>query len=155
MKVAMVHFLITHPRLLPVRLTLLVPELIWPEPNDQLTLGKLSVPGFEWLAARASFERQAKQPFETALAAQFGLDAAPFGALRLLGESAGETTGDAAREGHWLCADPRIGPLFEEMHADLFSADYWRGLQTRIKHGHVEDVYAYRRKQRFCIRFAA
>ena len=85
MKVAMVHFLITHPRLLPVRLTLLVPELIWPEPNDQLTLGKLSVPGFEWLAARANFERQAKQPFETALAAQFGLDAAPFGALRLLG----------------------------------------------------------------------
>ena len=106
MKVAMVHFLITHPRLLPVRLTLLVPELIWPEPNDQLTLGKLSVPGFEWLAARASFERQAKQPFETALAAQFGLGDAPFGALRLLGESAGETTGDAAREGHWLCADP-------------------------------------------------
>jgi isocitrate dehydrogenase kinase/phosphatase len=54
---------------------------------------------------------------------------------------------------HWLCADPRIGPLFEEMHADLFRASYWRGLQTRIKNGHVEDVYAYRRKQRFCIRF--
>ena len=34
---------------------------------------------------------------------------------------------------HWLCADPRIGPLFEEMHADLFRASYWRGLQTRIK----------------------
>lgn len=31
---------------------------------------------------------------------------------------------------HWLCADPRIGPLFEEMHADLFRADYWRALQT-------------------------
>ena len=55
---------------------------------------------------------------------------------------------------HWLCADPRIGPLFEEMHADLFRASYWRGLQTRIKNGHVEDVYAYRRKQRFCIRFS-
>lgn len=55
---------------------------------------------------------------------------------------------------HWLCADPRIGPLFEEMHEDLFRASYWRGLQTRIKNGHVEDVYAYRRKQRFCIRFA-
>ena len=38
-----------------MRLTLLVPELIWPEPNDQLTLGKLSLPGFEWLAARAGF----------------------------------------------------------------------------------------------------
>ena len=54
---------------------------------------------------------------------------------------------------HWLCADPRIGPLFEEMHADLFSADYWRGLQTRIKNGHVEDVYAYRRRQRFSVRY--
>ena len=54
---------------------------------------------------------------------------------------------------HWLCADPRIGPLFEEMHAELFSADYWRGLQTRIKNGHVEDVYAYRRRQRFSVRY--
>ena len=54
---------------------------------------------------------------------------------------------------HWLCADPRIGPLFEEMHADLFRASYWRGLQTD-QNGHVEDVYAYRRKQRFCIRFS-
>ncbi len=54
---------------------------------------------------------------------------------------------------HWLCADPRIGPLFEEMHADLFSAAYWRALQTRIRNGHVEDVYAYRRRQRFAVRF--
>ncbi|HFG5155085.1 TPA: bifunctional isocitrate dehydrogenase kinase/phosphatase [Salmonella enterica subsp. enterica serovar Mississippi] len=56
---------------------------------------------------------------------------------------------------HWLCADPRIGPLFEEMHADLFRADYWRALQTRIKEGHVEDVYAYRRRQRFSVRYGA
>ncbi|EEZ4383588.1 bifunctional isocitrate dehydrogenase kinase/phosphatase [Escherichia whittamii] len=54
---------------------------------------------------------------------------------------------------HWLCADPRIGPLFEEMHADLFRADYWRALQKRIREGHVEDVYAYRRRQRFSVRF--
>lgn len=54
---------------------------------------------------------------------------------------------------HWLCADPRIGPLFEEMHADLFRADYWRALQNRIREGHVEDVYAYRRRQRFSVRF--
>ncbi|ENC79252.1 isocitrate dehydrogenase kinase/phosphatase [Escherichia coli P0299917.9] len=54
---------------------------------------------------------------------------------------------------HWLCADPRIGPLFEEMHADLFRADYWRALQTRIREGHVEDVYAYRRRQRFSVRY--
>lgn len=55
---------------------------------------------------------------------------------------------------HWLCADPRIKPLFEEMHADLFQAEYWRALQERIRHGHVEDVYAYRRRRRFCQRYA-
>ncbi|EET6510757.1 bifunctional isocitrate dehydrogenase kinase/phosphatase [Escherichia coli] len=54
---------------------------------------------------------------------------------------------------HWLCADPRIGPLFEEMHADLFRADYWRALQNRIREGHVEDVYAYRRRQRFSVQY--
>ena len=54
---------------------------------------------------------------------------------------------------HWLCDDPRIGPLFEEMHADLFRADYWRALQNRIREGHVEDVYAYRRRQRFSVRY--
>ncbi|MGK7292601.1 hypothetical protein ACSRCJ_24265, partial [Salmonella enterica] len=26
-------------------------------------------------------------------------------------------------------------------------------LQTRIKEGHVEDVYAYRRRQRFSVRY--
>ncbi len=53
---------------------------------------------------------------------------------------------------HWLCADARIGPLFEEMHADLLRADYWRGLQSRIRDGHVEDVFAYRKRQRFSLR---
>ena len=53
---------------------------------------------------------------------------------------------------HWLCADPQIGPLFEEMHSELFSAAYWRSLQARIREGHVEDVYAYRKRQRFCLR---
>lgn len=55
---------------------------------------------------------------------------------------------------HWLCADPKIGPLLEEMHGDLFRATYWQELQARIRSGHVEDVYAYRRRQRFCVRFA-
>ncbi|ETS31370.1 bifunctional isocitrate dehydrogenase kinase/phosphatase [Photorhabdus temperata] len=50
---------------------------------------------------------------------------------------------------HFLCADSRIRRYFEEMHSDLFKADYWRALQERIKGGHVEDVFAYRRKQRF------
>lgn len=54
---------------------------------------------------------------------------------------------------HYLCADKRIRPLFDEMHADLFRADFWRALQTRIREGYVEDVFAYRRRQRFSQRY--
>ncbi|MFP1455339.1 hypothetical protein ACLB1O_22295 [Escherichia coli] len=40
------------------------------------------------------------------------------------------------------------------MHADLFRADYSRALpENRIREGHVEDVYAYRRRQRFSVRY--
>ncbi len=56
---------------------------------------------------------------------------------------------------HWLCADPRIAPLFDELHGELFQAEYWQALQARIRDGHVEDVYAYRRHQRFSVRYAA
>lgn len=50
---------------------------------------------------------------------------------------------------HFLCTDRKIGALFEEMHGELFDASYWRGLQQRILDGHIEDVFAYRRRQRF------
>ena len=89
------------PAPLSVHLTLLVPELIWPEPADEHALGKLAAPGLEWVLARARSERSARRPFEKVLADCFGMANAPFGALRLLGEGAEE-----ARSGHWLCADP-------------------------------------------------
>ncbi|MBU9839239.1 bifunctional isocitrate dehydrogenase kinase/phosphatase [Rahnella aceris] len=50
---------------------------------------------------------------------------------------------------HFLCSDKRLGQIFETLHDDLFSAGYWRGLQQRIREGHVEDVFAYRRSRRF------
>jgi len=84
-----------------VHLTLLVPDLIWPEPGDQFTLGKLSAPGLEWLLAHAKPERRPRRPFELVLADCFGLADPPCGALRLLGEGSEE-----ARSGYWLCADP-------------------------------------------------
>ncbi|WP_411900734.1 isocitrate dehydrogenase kinase/phosphatase-domain containing protein, partial [Salmonella enterica] len=54
-----------------------------------------------------------------------------------------------------LCADRRFVSSVEERHADVVCADYWRALQTRSKEGHVEDVYAYRRSQRFSVRYGA
>ncbi|MEM6051745.1 bifunctional isocitrate dehydrogenase kinase/phosphatase [Erwinia sp. P7711] len=54
---------------------------------------------------------------------------------------------------HYLCVDPAVARLFEEMHAELFTARFWRGLQQRIREGHIEDVFAYRRRQRFCQRY--
>ncbi|MEC5345135.1 bifunctional isocitrate dehydrogenase kinase/phosphatase [Brenneria populi] len=50
---------------------------------------------------------------------------------------------------HFLCGDRALRALFEEMHGELFRADYWRALQRRIREGHVEDVYAYPYKRRF------
>ena len=84
-----------------MHLTLLVPELIWPEPADRHVLGNLAAPGLEWMLGRARGERGDRRPFEMVLAASFGLTTPPFGALRLLGEGV-----EGARSGHWLCADP-------------------------------------------------
>lgn len=84
-----------------MHLTLLVPELIWPEPDDQFTLGKLSAPGLAWLLAHAQFKQGPRRPFEHSLADQFGVTSAAFGPLRLLGEGEAQ-----AGTGHWLCADP-------------------------------------------------
>lgn len=50
---------------------------------------------------------------------------------------------------HFLCSDKRLKPLFEKLHSDLFQASYWQMVQRRILDGHIEDVYAYRRRQRF------
>lgn len=88
-----------------MRPTLLVPELIWPEPGDRQALDDLACPGLEWLLARGRSRQAPPQPYEWALAGLFGLgDDAPFGALRLLGE---ELAGlPDARDGCWLCADP-------------------------------------------------
>lgn len=47
----------------------------------------------------------------------------------------------------FLFADKAQLAMFEEMHSEIFSADYWPHLQARIRDGYVEDVYAYRGRQ--------
>lgn len=50
---------------------------------------------------------------------------------------------------YFLCTDPRIRSVLENLHGDIFFPDYWQGLQQRILKGYVEDVYAYKQSQRF------
>lgn len=89
-----------------MRLTLLLPQLIWPEPEDRTALERLPCPALEWLLAHGTASRRSPKAYEHILAEIFGFaDDAPFGALRLLGESTTNLSTDA-REGFWLCADP-------------------------------------------------
>ncbi|WP_300451564.1 hypothetical protein [Accumulibacter sp.] len=84
-------------------LTLVVPELLWPEPGDRQTLESLDCPGLCTLLARSRLGRRPPQSFEAALCEPFGLTGElPYAAYRVLGES-GMT---AAREACWICADP-------------------------------------------------
>jgi hypothetical protein len=89
-------------------LTLLVPELIWPEPDDATVLDRLPCPALQTLLARGTLRRDSAQAFESTLATLCGGTAqAPFGALRLAGELAEQTeVASTAGSGEWLCADP-------------------------------------------------
>jgi isocitrate dehydrogenase kinase/phosphatase len=45
-----------------------------------------------------------------------------------------------------LFADIRQRRLFNQLHGDLFTVEFWQGLQTAIRAGKVIDVFPYRRK---------
>lgn len=86
-----------------MQLTLLVPELIWPEPGDAETFAGLPCPALRTLLARGRRTDATSGPAtgDRAIARAFGLDrAVPYAALRLLGE------GIDPGEHQWTCADP-------------------------------------------------
>lgn len=87
-----------------MQLTLLIPELIWPEPDDRETLDQLACPALNTLLARGRLRRRPPQSLEATLSDAFGQpEGAPYAAFRLLGEA------DAPLEaGHgcWVNADP-------------------------------------------------
>nr|BFE90638.1 hypothetical protein GCM10020185_11740 [Pseudomonas brassicacearum subsp. brassicacearum] len=46
----------------------------------------------------------------------------------------------------FLFADAGQRKLFDQLHGELYNADYWKGLQEAIRAGKVIDVFPYRRK---------
>ncbi|SDT17359.1 bifunctional isocitrate dehydrogenase kinase/phosphatase [Pseudomonas trivialis] len=47
----------------------------------------------------------------------------------------------------FLFADAGQRTLFDELHGELYDADYWKGLQQAIGEGKVIDVFPYRRRK--------
>ena len=90
-----------------MHLTLIVPELIWPEPEDHDALGGVDCPSLEILLARSRRTRRAAQSLEATLADAFGQPpGAPYAAFRRLGEVYSAATDADAAAGGWLCCDP-------------------------------------------------
>ena len=86
-----------------MQLTLVVPELVWPEPDDHDSLDGLPCPGLGTLIARSQLSRRPPQSMEATLCDAFGVaENAAYAAFRVLGESYGPTAAEAC----WLCADP-------------------------------------------------
>jgi len=46
----------------------------------------------------------------------------------------------------FLFADASQRRLFDELHGEIYDADYWKGLQASIASGKVIDVFPYRRR---------
>ncbi|MBE1277334.1 bifunctional isocitrate dehydrogenase kinase/phosphatase [Enterovibrio baiacu] len=51
----------------------------------------------------------------------------------------------------FLLINPKIRSLFNELHSDLFEADYWKQLQNNIQQGQFNDVFPYSDECRFNI----
>ncbi|WP_303785480.1 hypothetical protein [Azovibrio restrictus] len=85
-----------------MHLTLLIPDLLWPEPGDAETLASLACPSLEKWLGRSRLARQERHPMETVLAWQLGLGDQGLAACRLLGEPNAPAPGDTT----WYSADP-------------------------------------------------
>ena len=87
-----------------MQLTLLVPELIWPEPDDRDIFDGLDSPALDSLLARSRLARRPPQSFEATLSDTFTHpEGAPYAAFRLIGEAQDAVDAD---ECSWICCDP-------------------------------------------------
>lgn len=86
-----------------MQLTLVVPELLWPEPDDRESVDALRCDGLNTLIARSRCTRRPPQSLEATLCDAFGLAGnAAYAAFRVRGEVAEPIVAGAC----WLCADP-------------------------------------------------
>ncbi|GAB3281590.1 bifunctional isocitrate dehydrogenase kinase/phosphatase [Parahaliea aestuarii] len=49
----------------------------------------------------------------------------------------------------FFSGNQRARKVFDAMHSDIYEVAFWQGLQERIRQGHIEDFFPYRRKLRF------
>ncbi|MEH6610901.1 MAG: bifunctional isocitrate dehydrogenase kinase/phosphatase [Halioglobus sp.] len=49
----------------------------------------------------------------------------------------------------FFSGNQRARKAFDEMHSDVYEAEFWQGLQQQIRSGYVDDFFPYRRKLRF------
>lgn len=49
----------------------------------------------------------------------------------------------------FFSGNQRARKVFDKQHSDIYEASFWRGLQEKIRSGHVEDFFPYRRELRF------
>ncbi|NSL54591.1 hypothetical protein [Uliginosibacterium aquaticum] len=86
----------------PIRVTLVLPGLVWPGSGITASLQQLDLPALATLLGRGDTREQAAEPWSQWLPAQFGASELPWAALRLAGEDTQPTTAAT----HVLCADP-------------------------------------------------
>jgi isocitrate dehydrogenase kinase/phosphatase len=51
----------------------------------------------------------------------------------------------------FLLSSGRVREPFLRHHAALLTAEYWQGIQERVRAGHIEDVFPYPESLRFCV----
>lgn len=49
----------------------------------------------------------------------------------------------------FFSGNQRARKVFDRLHSDIYEAAFWQHLQQRIRDGHIEDFFPYRRKLRF------
>ncbi len=55
----------------------------------------------------------------------------------------------------FFSGNPLARSFFEELHSDIYTPEFWQGIQTEIRAGKIVDVFPYRRKRRFSERTRA